>query len=150
MVKQARNLGEKDRGVVGYTRVDGLPGALADEKGVVAKVLLELFRGIGSHAEGPDAKHLGVEEGLGIGLDVTDEALDEVLGLGTGRADEYGVAPVDALKGCFLGCEFIGELLSPVFKGVHGSSLFSLDRLIEKPKCCILKVDYIIIRYSLI
>jgi len=101
----------------------------------VAKVLLELLRGIGSHAEGPDAQNLGVEEGLGIGLDVTDEALDEVLGLGTGRSDEDGVAPVDALKGCFLGSEFIGELLSPIFESVHATSLFSLDRLLRKPKC---------------
>lgn len=66
-------------GVIGDALVDRVPGAVADEEGVVAEVLLEFLRGIRGHAEGTDMDYFGVEKGLGVRLYITDQTLDQML-----------------------------------------------------------------------
>ena len=106
--EEARDLGEKDRRIIGKPLVDGLAGAVADEEGVVPEIGLEFLVGIGGHPEGPDMQNLRVEEGLGVFLDVTDHGVDEVLGLGAGRADEDRIPPVDVAENVFSGANFCG------------------------------------------
>jgi len=115
--EKGRKLGQEDGRVVGYPLVDGLARAVADEKGVVSKVLFELLRGVGGNAEGPDAEYLGVEKSFGMGLDETDKALDEVLGFGARGSDEDRVPPMDVLKHGLFRCEFVRIRSLPVLKG---------------------------------
>jgi len=105
--EQLRRFREKDGGVIGDALVDRVPGAVADEEGVVAEVLLEFLRGIRGHAEGTDMDYFGVEKGLGVRLYITDQTLDQMLGFGAGRADEDGVPPVDVTEDLRFRDEFI-------------------------------------------
>jgi len=118
--EQAGHLGEVDRRIVGHPPVDRPAGAVADEEGVVPEIGLELLVGIGGHAEGANVKHLGVEEGLGVFLDVSDQRVDEVLGLGAGRRDEDRVAPVDVPEDLLLRREFPGMPLLPEVEELRG------------------------------
>ena len=75
------------------------------------KLSLELLVRVGRHAQGPDLQELGVEEGLGIGLDELDEAADQALRFAASRADEDPVAGVDVAEDDVLRGELVGILL---------------------------------------
>ena len=81
------------------------------KKELYPEVVLELLVGIGRHAQGPDLQELGVEEGLGMGLDVLDEGADQVLRLAAAGADEDPVAGVDAAEDDVLCGELVRILL---------------------------------------
>jgi len=130
--EEAGHLGKVHRRVVRQPLVDGPAGAVADEEGVVPEVGLELLVGVGGHAEGPDVQDLGVEEGLGVLLDVADHGMDEMLGLGAGRGDEDRVAPVDVAENLFFRRKFSGIALSPE---VQGLGVFTHDGISLSGRC---------------
>ncbi len=77
----------------------------------MAEVALEFFIRIRRHAEGPDMKHLSVEERFGIGLDILYKGLHEVLWLAAGSADEYPVTGMDVTEYHLLRDELLWVLL---------------------------------------
>ena len=87
--------GEEDGCVVSCAPVDGISGAVSYKEGVEPEVLLELFIGVGSNAQSPDMNQLGVEERLGIVLDIVDERLNKILRLAATGSYEYPISRVD-------------------------------------------------------
>jgi hypothetical protein len=65
---------------------------------------------------------LGVEEGLGVGFDVPDQTLHQILRLGTGRTDEDRVPAMDAPEDVILRSKLLGTHRTPMVKG-HASLL---------------------------
>ena len=72
-LEQAGHLGEEDGRVIGQALVHRLAGVVADKKGIVPEVVLELCVRVGRHAQGPDLEQFGIEKGLGVGLHIIDE-----------------------------------------------------------------------------
>jgi len=110
--EQVGHLRQEDRGVVGKAGVHRCPRVVAHEEGVVAEVRLQALVGVGRDAQRPDLDDLGVEEGLGVRLEVVGQRVDEVLRLAAGRPDEDAVARADSAEHRLLGDELLGVPLA--------------------------------------
>ena len=92
---QGGHVGKRDGGVVGQPLVYGAARVVSDKKRVETEVALEFWIGIWRYAEGIDMDDLRIKKGLGVGFNVVDHRIDEILGLAAARADEDPVARVD-------------------------------------------------------
>ncbi|OQC27433.1 MAG: hypothetical protein BWX71_01374 [Deltaproteobacteria bacterium ADurb.Bin072] len=95
---EARDLGQRDGGVVRLTAVDGIAGAVRDVEEILAEVRPECLEGVRRQPEGEEVGELGVEEGLGMSPGMFHEGLHQVPGLAAPRSDEDAVSPADVAK----------------------------------------------------
>jgi hypothetical protein len=68
---------------------------MADEKGIVPEILLELLIGIGSNPKGPDVEYLGIKESLRMRFHIPYKSRNKILRLGAARTYKNVVASMD-------------------------------------------------------
>jgi hypothetical protein len=67
----------------------------------VPEILFEFLRGIRCDSEAPYMQDFCVKKSLGIGFNITDHLLNEMLRFGAGGADKDGIAPANMTEDVF-------------------------------------------------
>jgi hypothetical protein len=108
------DLEEKNGGIVRQSRIDGSTCTLADKEGIVAEVLLVFFLRVGGDTQRSYVDHFRVDKSLGLRVDITDQALDKILRLGTGGAYENGVTSVNMAENFINTVKFFRARITPM------------------------------------
>ena len=106
-MEELRNLRQEDRRVIGAACVDRVPHRAADKERIQAEVTLDVLVEVRRNAERPEMEDIGVEERLGVRLNVANHFLNQILRLSAAGPDKNPVPTVDPREDPIERCELL-------------------------------------------